>query len=112
LYDESWASETVIAELGAPNAAGETGTIDYDVTTPFAESELPVMEELVLDDAGKKFGDIQLALTVVPGMTGEESGDGSEEEHDDEAGGCNVGGSGGTGVLALFALVGLVRRRR
>src|SRR5690606_40481535 len=47
LYDESWASETVIAELGAPIAAGETGTIDFDVTTPFAESELPVMEELV-----------------------------------------------------------------
>ena len=48
---------------------------------------------------------------VVPGMTGEESGDGSEEEHDD-VGGCNASGSGGASVLALFALVGLVRRRR
>jgi uncharacterized protein (TIGR03382 family) len=112
LYDTSWTSETVITTLGSPIAAGSTGTIDFDVTTPMADAELPVMEELVLDDGGTKFGDIQLALTVVPGMTGDESGDGSEEEHDDGAeGGCNAGG-GGAGVLALFALVGLVRRRR
>ena len=111
LHDESWTSETVITTLGAAIEAGKTGTIDFDVTTPFADAELPVMEELVLEDGSTKFGAIHLALTVVPGMTGDESGDGSEEEHDD-AGGCNASGSGGTGVLALFALVGLVRRRR
>jgi uncharacterized protein (TIGR03382 family) len=111
LYDESWASPTVIATLGSPIEPGKTGTIDFDVTTPMTDVELPVMDELVLDDGGTKFGEIQLALTVVPGMTGDESGDGSEDTHDVE-GGCNAGGSTGAGVLALFALIGIARRRR
>jgi uncharacterized protein (TIGR03382 family) len=113
LYDESWTSPTVITTLGAPIEAGKTGTIDLDVTTPMTDVEMPVMEELVLNDGGTKFGEIQLALTVVPGMTEDESGDGSEEGHDDDVGGgCNAGGSSGAGVLALFALIGLARRRR
>jgi uncharacterized protein (TIGR03382 family) len=112
LHDDSWTSETVITTLGAAIEAGKTGTIDFDVTTPATDVELPIMEELVLDDGGTKFGEIQLALTVVPGMTGEESGEGSEEEHDHgDAGGCNAGGNS-SGLLLLFALVGLVRRRR
>ncbi|NVB85115.1 MAG: hypothetical protein HOV81_42510, partial [Kofleriaceae bacterium] len=90
LHDESWTSDTVITSLGAAIKAGNTGTIDFDVTTPFTETEeLPVFQELVLDDGGTKFGDIQLALTVVPGMTGDESSDGSEEE-DGAGGGCNA----------------------
>jgi uncharacterized protein (TIGR03382 family) len=112
LYDSSWTSETVITTLGAPIEAGKTGTIDFDVTTPMTgDEELPVFQELVLNDGGKVFGDIQLALTVVPGMSGDESSDGSEEGDDDAVGGgCNAGGNGGW--LVLFALVGLVRRRR
>lgn len=110
LYDTSWTSETVITTLGAAIKAGKTGTIDLDVTTPFTDTdELPVMEELVLDDGGTKFGDIQLALTVVPGMTGDESSDGSEEM-DGGVGGCNAGG-GSAGALVLLALAGLRRRR-
>ena len=109
LYDPSWASQTVIATLGSPIDAGKTGTIDFDVTTPAAPAgELPVMQELTLNDGGTKFGDIHLALTVVPGMSGDESSDGSEES-DDISGGCNAGG--GSGLLVLLAL-GLVRRRR
>lgn len=111
LHDDSWTSDTVIATLGAPIEAGKTGTIDFDVTTPMTDAELPIMEELVLDDGGTKFGDIQLALTVVPGMTEDESGDGSEES-DDAAGGCNAGGSNGASVLALVALAGFVGRTR
>jgi uncharacterized protein (TIGR03382 family) len=111
LYDSSWTSQTVITALGAPIAAGNTGTIDFDVTTPMiGDEELPVFQELVLNDGGTKFGDIQLALTVVPGMTGDESSDGSEDGDDDVGGGCNAAGNGGW--LVLFALVGLVRRRR
>ena len=115
LRDESWTSDTVITTLGAPIEAGKTGTIDLDVTTPnTVDAELPVMEALVLNDGGRKFGDIVLALTVVPGMTGEESGDGSEDMHDD-GGGCSAasgGGSSGAGVLVLLAWIAFVRRRR
>jgi hypothetical protein len=108
LHDSSWTSETVITTLGAPIEAGKTGTIDFDVTTPAADAELPIMEELTLNDGGTMFGEIQLALTVVPGMTGGESGDGSEES--DMDGGCNAGGHG-TGVLVLLALAGVTRRQ-
>ena len=112
LYDSSWTSQTVITTLGAEIAAGKTGTIDLDVTTPAADAELPVMQDLTLNDGGTKFGDIQLALTVVPGMSGDESGDGSEVS-DDTAGGCNAGrGASSGGALLVLALVGLVRRRR
>ena len=109
LYDTSWTSQTVIATLGAPIAAGKTGTIDFDVTTPATDAELPVMQELTLDDGGTKFGDINLALTVVPGMTGDESGDGSEEP-DELSSGCNAGGH--SGGLVLLALAGLLRRMK
>ncbi len=112
LHDDSWASDSVIATLGAAIDAGKTGTIDFDVTTPATDVELPIMEELTLNDGSAKFGDITLALTVVPGMAGDESGDGSEESDDDGGdGGCNAGGHG-TSLFVLFALVGLVRRRR
>lgn len=111
LYDASWTSQTVITTLGAPIAAGKTGTIDFDVTTPMTgDEELPVFQELVLESGGTKFGDIQLALTVVPGMTGEESSDGSEET-DDVTGGCSAG-SRGASVWVLLALLGFVRLRR
>ena len=109
LYDSGWVSQTVIATLGSPIAAGTTGTIDFDVTTPATDDELPVFQELVLDDAGTKFGDIQLALTVVPGMTGEESGDGSEGAT--VTGGCDAGGAGNGSMWLALALLGLVRAR-
>jgi len=112
LYDESWTSQTVVMTLGAAIAAGKTGTIDFDVTTPATDVELPIMEELTLNDGGTKFGDIQLALTVVPGMSGDESGDGNEmPEPGADDGGCNAGG-GSASCLALLALVGIRRRRR
>ncbi|HSD86141.1 MAG TPA: NBR1-Ig-like domain-containing protein [Kofleriaceae bacterium] len=111
LYDSSWTSQTVITSLGSPIAAGKSGTVDLDVTTPPADTEeVPVFQELVLDDGGTKFGDIQLALTVVPGMGSDESSDGGDTEGD-LAAGCNAGG-GGAGVLVLLAFTGLVRRRR
>lgn len=110
LHDDSWTSATVITTLGSPIAAGKSGTIDFDVTTPAADTELPIMEELTLNNGSTKFGDIQLALTVVPNMSGDESSDGSEQE-DGASGGCSAGGNG-AGVLMLLALVGLVRRRR
>ena len=76
-----------------------------------ATEELPVFQELTLDDGGQKFGDIELALTVVPGMTGDESSDGDEDGEFE--GGCNAGGGGAGSALALlFTVAGLRRRRR
>jgi hypothetical protein len=104
----------VITELVAPVPPGETGLMEFYVTTPDVTEETPIFEEMTLDDNGNKFGDIQLALTVVPGIEeGEESGEGSE--HSDIEGGCAAGGGGlGGGALAFFLLgfTGLVRRRR
>ncbi len=111
LYDASWTSATVVATLGASIEAGKTGTVDFDVMTPASDTELPVFQELVLDDGGTKFGDIQLAMTVVPGLDPDgESSDGSEDVQDIQ-GGCNAGGATG-GWLMLFALGLFVRKRQ
>lgn len=109
LYDPSWTSPTVIATLGAPIDSGKTGTLDFDVMTPATDEDLPVFEELVLDDNGTKFGEVQLALTVAPGA--DPDGESSESgEFGDVEGGCSAGG-GQAGWLLLFALAGVVRRR-
>ncbi len=111
LHDASWDSATVITTLGAAVAPSKTAVIDLDITTPATDVELPVFEELVLDDGAKKFGDITLALTVVPALEGEESGEnGDIDEGDLDAGGCSTSG-GGTGLALVFAL-GLVVARR
>jgi hypothetical protein len=111
LYDTSWTSQTVITSLGAPILAGKSGTVDFDVTTPMADTEeVPVFQELTLDDGGTKFGDIELALTVVPGMTGDEASEGDEEG--EVAGGCNAGGGGAGSALALLFIVAGLRRGR
>lgn len=111
LYDTSWTSQTVITTLGAQIAAGKSGTLDFDVMTPDTAEELPVFQELVLDDAGTKFGDIELALTVAPGA--DPNGESSEGDDlgDEVEGGCNAGG-GGASALAMVMLAGLRRRRR
>lgn len=109
LHDASWTSDTVIASLGAAIEPGKTGTVAFDVLTPAADEELPVFQELVLDDNGTTFGEIQLALTVVPGL---EEGESSESElSQDVVGGCSTTG-GRAGWLVLFVITGLVRRRR
>jgi uncharacterized protein (TIGR03382 family) len=105
----------VITKLDAAVAPTKTIVIDLDVTTPAASEDLPVFEELVLDDAGKKFGEIQIALTVAPGLVDEESGEGSEDAHDDgeATGGCSAGGGGSAALSAfLAAMLGRLRVRR
>jgi uncharacterized protein (TIGR03382 family) len=109
LYDPSWTSTTVVTTLGAAVAAGKQGTVDFDVTTPAEDAQTPVSETFELNDAGSKFGTIDVALTVVPGMSGPTSGDGGDTS--DGGGGCSAGGGTG-GALMLLALTGLVRRRR
>jgi hypothetical protein len=111
LHDASWTSATVITTLGSSIAPGKTGTLDFDITTPVADAETPIMQELVLDDAGQKFGDIQLALTVVPGAAPEGESADDSELGDDVTGGCNAGGGRATWLLAL-GLVAMRRRRR
>ena len=111
LHDASWISETVIATLGAAVAPMKTAIIDLDVTTPATTEELPLFEELVLDDGAKKFGEITLALTVVPALDGEESGEnGDEEDSAGDAGGCST--TGGGSPVALLLVIGLVVARR
>jgi uncharacterized protein (TIGR03382 family) len=111
LYDTSWTSQTVITTLGAQIDAAKSGTVDFDVMTPDTSEELPVFQELVLDDGGTKFGSIELALTVAPGV--DPAGESSEGDDlgDEVEGGCNAGG-GGVGSFAIVMLAGLRRRRR
>ncbi len=111
LYDPSWTSATVVTTLGATVAAGKQGTVDFDVTTPAETAQTPVSETFELNDAGSKFGTIDVALTVVPGMSGPTSGDGGDTSDGMHGGGCSAGG-GGSGALMLLALTALVRRRR
>lgn len=106
LHDDSWVSPTVIATIGTATAPDATATIELDVTTPDATIETPVFQELVLDDAGKKFGDIALAVTVVPDLPDDQSGDGSENEPAD-SGGCSTGGNG-----SLLLVLAILSRRR
>jgi len=111
LYDASWTSQTVVTTVGATIAAGKQGTVDFDVTTPAEDMQTPVSETFELDDGGNKFGTIDVALTVVPGMSGPSSGDGGDTSDGAHGGGCSAGGGSG-GVLVLLALTALVRRRR
>ena len=107
LHDESWTSDTVVTTLGASVAADKNATLDVDITTPAADAETPVTEVFELDDGGTKFGQINLALTVVPGDMGTQSSDGG----DTQDGGCNAGG-GGAGFVLAFAAIFVRRRRR
>lgn len=107
LHDASWTSDTEVTTLGSSVAAGAKATIDFDVTTPAEDAETPVMESFVLDDGGSKFGQIDLALTVVPGQDTPVSSDGG----DTRDGGCNIGGGSAGWLVGLAALV-LRRRRR
>jgi uncharacterized protein (TIGR03382 family) len=70
-----------------------------------------VMQDLTLDDGTTKFGDVSIALTVVPDMGSDESSDGNEVDAEPD-GGCNAGGGGSVGVLFALALVTGLRRRR
>jgi uncharacterized protein (TIGR03382 family) len=113
LHDASWMSATVITTLGAKIAAGSTGMVDFDVTTPAETAQTPITDHLELNDSGNTFGTFDFSLTVVPGMSGPTSGDGGDG-HDKASGGCNTGGASGGGgfLLALGALASLLRRRR
>jgi MYXO-CTERM domain-containing protein len=110
LYDPSWDERDIITTLGTPVAPGQTGTLEFDVMTPLVDEETPIFEEMTLDDSGQKFGDIQVALTVVPGATEDESGDGSEDLGE-VTGGCSATGPS-SGLLVLLAFMGLGRARR
>lgn len=111
LYDASWTSKTVITTLGSAIAVGKTGTVELDVTTPAADATLAVDEQLDLNDAGTKFGSIDIAVTVVPGLTDPTSGDG-DDTGDGVNGGCNAGGGAGGSLGLVLAAMALIRRRR
>jgi uncharacterized protein (TIGR03382 family) len=115
LRDASWVAPNIIATFGQPVAPGTMGEINFDVTTPAVTEETAVFEELVLSDGGRQFGGIQLALTVVPDMEEDTSGD-ADQGHDDfdqqVSGGCSTGGAGGLGSLFALGLVLVTRRRR
>ncbi len=111
LHDASWASQTVITTLGAPIAAGQTGTVEFDVMTPDVTTQTAVDDKLDLSDGGTTFGTIDVAITVIPGLTTPGSGDGGDTSDSGAvSGGCSTGGGYGLG-LALV-LMALVPRRR
>jgi MYXO-CTERM domain-containing protein len=116
LHDPSWESTEVITTLAAPVPPGGTGMMEFYVTTPMTDVEVPIFEEMTFDDAGNKFGDVQLAFTVVPGLGEGESGEGSEIPENDIEGGCSTSGGSGSGLafllLGLVGITGRVRRRR
>jgi hypothetical protein len=132
LHDASWITSTEITTLGASVAAGEQGTIDFDVLTPNVDTATPITQQLALvDDGGATLGTIDLSLTVAPNADPDSSGDGTEPDptggttgsdgQPDTGGsttqdpgtlsaGCSTGG--GLGWLALLLPALVLRRRR
>jgi uncharacterized protein (TIGR03382 family) len=118
LYDPSWQSQTVIATLGAPIAAGSVGEVDVDVTTPAVTDDTPITQVIAIQDGATTYGTVSVSLTVVAqasaGDSPAQSDDGGDS-HDlgEVTGGCNAGG-GSAGALVMFVTLGLVavRRRR
>lgn len=122
LYDESsWATPSLVGELGIEVASGTQHVFDIDVTAPTGVLDLtPVSTQLVLTDGATTFGTLQLAATVTP-HGDEDTSTEADDAHDlgedweevpEVEGGCNAGGSAGWGALLLPALVLLRRRRR
>jgi uncharacterized protein (TIGR03382 family) len=114
LHDASWLSATTIASIGSTIPAHGNGDVAFDVTTPLVTEETPIFEELEISDGGTNLGHVSVALTVVPGMGDEPTSGEADDQYDQEvSGGCSAGGNGGsTGVVLLFALGALIRRRR
>jgi len=110
LHDTSWTSATVVTTLGTAINAGKTGTVEFDVSTPAVTDKTAIDEQFDLNDGGMKFGTIDVALTVIPGLTDPSSGDGDDTADGTVSGGCNAGG-GGAGLTVLLVM-GLVLRRR
>lgn len=111
LRDASWIDGTQIATLGEPVPAGGMGELAFDVTTPAVTGETPIVERLVLTDGSTQLGTVNLALTVVPDMTGPQSADGDDRYDQEVSGGCSTGGTTGAGGI-LLALGAVMRRRR
>jgi hypothetical protein len=112
LYDASWQSQTVIATLGAPIAAGTTGDVEIDVTTPAVTADTPISQTIAIADGATTYGTVTVALTVEADVDTTTSSDGDDHQDLGEVtGGCNAGG-GGAGLLVLLAFAGISRSRR
>ena len=130
LHDTSWLSPTEITTLGSIVAAGDQGTVDFDVMTPAVTEPTPITQQLTLVD-GATLGTIDLTLTVAPDANPETSGDGAEPDpvggttgsdgapgtgtppppSDSLTAGCSAGHGSGWLALVIPALL-LGRRRR
>ena len=116
LYDASWQSQTVIATLGAPIAAGTTGNVDIDVMTPAVTDDTAITQVIAIQDGTTTYGTVSVSLTVVAqasaGDSPTQSDDGGDS-HDlgEVTGGCNAGGGGSAGLLVTLALIAVRRRR-
>ncbi len=111
LHDPSWLSATQVARLGAPIAPGGTGMLTFSVTTPSVIEDTPLFEPLSISDGDTQLGSVHLALTVVPNMEEETSGESDDHWDQEVTGGCSAGGGHSAGVLLLLAL-GLVINSR
>jgi len=113
---DEWTSPTEYAELGAGVPAGGQATIELAIKTPVVTEETAIFQQLALSNDGQTFGTINVALTVTPDPTMEDTSTDGDDLYDDQqvtTGGCSTGGSGaGAGTLLALGLVGLRRRRR
>ncbi len=119
----SWISGAEITTLGVAIGVRAIATIELEIETPDVTETTVFNERLTLSDGGEQFGEIQFALTVVPGNAEPESSDGSEPT--DEAGeaippdfgsatgGCSSGGGhvGWFGVLLALLAARFGRRQ-
>ena len=113
LYDTSWESQTVIATIGAPIAAGTTGSIDIDVTAPAVMDDTPITQVIAIQDGATTYGTVSVALTVEADVDGSPSTDGDDHRDLGEVtGGCNAGGGAGGGLVVLLAFAVAGSRRR
>lgn len=115
LYDPAtWASQSEPGTLGLDIIAGAQGVIQLDVLAPTVTAETPVFTQIELTNGGAPLGVIDLALTVAPGGTHEDSADAGDanDEGIETTGGCSAGGGAGGLALLVPALMVLRRRRR
>jgi len=112
LYDTSWESQTVIATLGAPIAAGANGSIDIDVTAPAVTEDTPITQVIAIQDGATTYGTVSVSLMVEADVDGSPSTDGDDHTDLGEVtGGCNAGG-GSAGLFVLLALTTCARSSR
>ncbi len=110
--DETWTSPTEVGPLGVEVAKGAQHIIDLEVAVPAVTEETPMSTQFALASSGKRFGIINIAVTVTPNGDEGTSGDSPDENDPEMESGCNAGGGTSWTTLLVPVLIVLRRRRR